>query len=56
MLSKKLIRVKSPLAKHDKRYGVDCPVAETLTLDVIVEAPIFAEERVLNKATINVPV
>lgn len=43
-------------SQHDKPRDADCPPAVALALAVRAEAPIFAEERVLNKAAIGVPV
>ena len=43
-------------SQHDKPHEVDCPPTMALALAVRARAPIFAEERVLNKAAISVPV
>jgi len=43
------------LSQHDKPREVDCPPAIALALGVRAQAPIFAEEAVLDKAGINVP-
>jgi hypothetical protein len=43
------------LSQHDKPREVDCPPAIALALGVRVQAPIFAEEAVLDKAGVDVP-
>lgn len=43
------------LSQHDKPQEVDCPPAIALALGVRAQAPIFAEETVLDKAGIAVP-
>ncbi len=43
------------LSYHDKSLEADCPPAKALALGVRAEAPIFAEETVLDKAGIAVP-
>jgi len=43
------------LSEHDKPREVDCPSAIALALAVRAQAPIFAEEAVLDKAGIDVP-
>lgn len=43
------------LSQHDKPREVDCPPAIALALGVRAQAPIFAEEAVLDKVGVNVP-
>lgn len=43
------------LSYHDKSLEVDCPPAKALALGVRAEAPIFADEALLDKAAIEVP-
>jgi len=43
------------LSQHNKPREVDCPPAMALALGVRANAPIFAEEAVLDKAGIDVP-
>ncbi len=40
------------LTFQDKPYEVDCPIAKALAFSVRAQAPIFADERVLDKAAI----
>ena len=43
------------LSQHNKPREVDCPTSIALALGVRAQAPIFAEEAVLDKAGIAVP-
>jgi len=51
MFSAKLV-----LAAPDKSHEVDCPVAKALAIAVRARASIFADEAILNRAAITVPV
>ena len=44
------------LAAPGKSHEVDCPVAKALAIAVRVRASIFADQAMLNKAAITVPV
>ena len=44
------------LVTPSKPYEVDCPVAKALAIAVRAEVPVFADEAMLNKAAITVPV
>ncbi len=41
------------LASHDKSYEIDCRPSDALAVAVRVDAPIFADEKVLNKAGVR---
>lgn len=43
------------ITHHNKSYKVGCPVAKAIALAVKIGMPIFVEEKILNKAAINVP-
>jgi len=43
------------LTYHDKSYEIDYPPAKAITLGVRAQAPIFVDEKVLDKAAIEVP-
>ncbi len=43
------------LTHHDKHYEVDCPPAIALIHAVRAESPIYVDEAVLDKASIDVP-